>query len=287
MPRVRFQWDNIDTNLRTALAVTLQFPSGDVAHFVTRFGKRPKQEFIQATWPVLLDSWLVDDRNATHRIAEALRIRHVGNTTISDDFVYLRRCRNSAGLRDVVLIEFIALGERNDLGTQLSASPALTTPDAHTTIVQPVMSQDDNPVDALRQFVLTTLGRHFDNHALSMYEDGDIIMPAGSAVMCVSVASEPVRVRVYALLIQKIVASAELYETLNHINAMLQIGRMFEKDGLVILESSIFPYMLNEQSLLNVVSQVKMLANQYDDRLHATFGGELIGTTLTDDAIDV
>ena len=103
-----------------------------------------------------------------------------------------------------------------------------------------------------------------------------------------SLPSLPERAKHLSLLcIKNIVRSAELYETLNHINATLQIGRMFEKDGLIILESSIFPYALNEQSLLNVVMQVQFLADQYDDRLHASFGGELFGPSLTDDVIDV
>lgn len=291
MPRFRFQWDNIDANLREILAKIFHLPGVDAAHFVTRFGKRPNQEFIQAAWPLLLDHWLVLDKNAAHRIAEALQMRGVGDATISDDLIYLRSCRNSAGLRDVVLIEFIALGERNETGVRLPESPAPVQDETAPVVITPVISKNDNPVDVLRQFVLQTLASHFEKNAakntITIDEDGDIIMPAGSAVMCVTVAPEPLIVRVYAVLIKNIVRSAELYETLNHINATLQIGRMFEKDGLIILESSIFPYALNEQSLLNVVMQVQFLADQYDDRLHASFGGELFGPSLTDDVIDV
>ena len=291
MPRFRFQWDNIDANLREILAKIFHLPGVDAAHFVTRFGKRPNQEFIQAAWPLLLDHWLVLDKNAAHRIAEALQMRQVGDTSISDDMIYLRSCRNSAGLRDVVLIEFIALGERNESGVRLPESPAPVQDETAPVVITPVISKNDNPVDVLRQFVLQTLASHFEKNAakntITIDEDGDIIMPAGSAVMCVTVAPEPLIVRVYAVLIKNIVRSAELYETLNHINATLQIGRMFEKDGLIILESSIFPYALNEQSLLNVVMQVQFLADQYDDRLHASFGGELFGPSLTDDVIDV
>jgi hypothetical protein len=254
---------------------------------VTSFGKRPNHAFIQAAWPLLLDHWLMLDKNATQRIAEALRMRHVGDTTIRDDMVYLRSCRNSAGLRDVVLIEFIALGERTTSGVRLPESSVPNQDDTTTATTTPVFRQNDNPVDVLRQFVLHTLASHFEKHTISIDEDGDIIMPAGSAVMCVTVAPEPLIVRVYAILIKKIVQSAELYETLNHINAALEIGRMFEKDGLIILESSIFPYALTAQSLLKVVMQVQFQADHYDNRLHATFGGELIGTSLSDDMIDV
>ena len=287
MPRFRFQWENIDANLREILATAFQLPGVETAHFVTRFGKRPNQEFIQTAWPFLLDHWLILDKNAAHRIAEALQMRGVGDTTISDDLIYLRSCRNSAGLRDVVLIEFIALGERNETGVRLPESPAPTPAETTPAVTAPVISKNDNPVDVLRQFVLHTLASHFEKNVITIDEDGDIIMPAGSAVMCVTVAPEPLIVRVYAILVKKIVRSGELYETLNHINAGLQIGRMFEKDGLIILESSIFPYALNEQSLLNVVMQVQFLADQYDDRLHASFGGELFGPSLTDDVIDV
>jgi hypothetical protein len=291
MPRFRFQWDNIDANLREILAKIFQLPGVETAHFFTRFGKRPNQEFIQTAWPFLLDHWLVLDKNAAHRIAEALQMRQVGDASISDDMIYLRSCRNSAGLRDVVLIEFIALGERNESGVRLPESPAPVQDETAPVVITPVISKNDNPVDVLRQFVLQTLASHFEKNAakntISIDEDGDIIMPAGSAVMCVTVAPEPLIVRVYAVLIKNIVRSPELYETLNHINATLQIGRMFEKDGLIILESSIFPYALNEQSLLNVVMQVQFLADQYDDRLHVSFGGELFGPSLTDDVIDV
>jgi hypothetical protein len=286
MPRFRFQWDNIDANLREILAKAFQLPGVAAAQFVTRFGKRPNQEFIQTAWPLLLDHWLTLDQNAAHRIAEAMQMRGVGDTTISDDLSYLRSCRNSAGLRDVVLIEFIALGERNETGVRLPDTPA-PTPAETTPTVAPVISKNDNPVDVLRQFVLHTLASHFEKNVITIDEDGDIIMPAGSAVMCVTVAPEPLIVRVYAILVKKIVRSGELYETLNHINAGLEIGRMFEKDGLIILESSIFPYALNEQSLLNVVMHVQFLADQYDNRLHATFGGELIGKSPSADMIDV
>jgi hypothetical protein len=287
MPRFRFQWENIDANLREILATAFQLPGVETAHFVTRFGKRPNQEFIQTAWPILLDHWLVLDKNAAHRIAEALQMRGVGDTTISDDLIYLRSCRNSAGLRDVVLIEFIALGERNETGVRLPESPAPIPAETTPAVIVPVISKNDNPVDVLRQFVLHTLASHFEKNVITIDEDGDIIMPAGSAVMCVTVAPEPLIVRVYAILVKKIVRSGELYETLNHINAGLQIGRMFEKDGLIILESSIFPYALNEQSLLNVVTHVQFLADQYDNRLHATFGGELIGKSPSVDMIDV
>ncbi len=291
MPRFRFQWENIDANLREILAKAFQLPDVAAEQFVTRFGKRPNQEFIQTAWPFLLDHWLVLDKNAAHRIAEALQMRGVGDATISDDLIYLRSCRNSAGLRDVVLIEFIALGERNETGVRLPESPAPVQDETAPVVITPVISKNDNPVDVLRQFVLQTLASHFEKNAakntITIDEDGDIIMPAGSAVMCVTVAPEPLIVRIYAVLIKNIVRSPELYETLNHINATLQIGRMFEKDGLIILESSIFPYALNEQSLFNVVMQVQFLADQYDDRLHASFGGELFGPSLTDDVIDV
>ncbi|MCX6015085.1 MAG: hypothetical protein NT020_05790 [Chloroflexales bacterium] len=114
MPRFRFQWDNIDANLREILANILHLQGVDAAHFVNRFGKRPNQEFIQAAWPLLLDHWLLIDKNAAHRIAEALQMRQVGDASISDDMIYLRSCRNSAGLRDLVLIEFIALGTQRN-----------------------------------------------------------------------------------------------------------------------------------------------------------------------------
>jgi hypothetical protein len=55
--------------------------------------------------------WLPTDESARARIATSLRDRNVGSTTIEDDLQYIESCRNTIGLRRVVLPEFITLGE--------------------------------------------------------------------------------------------------------------------------------------------------------------------------------
>lgn len=75
------------------------------------YGARPREDFIEDVWPVLMKVWLSSDHDARGSIATSLRERNVGDTSVSDDLQYLGTCRNTIGLRRVVLPEFITLGE--------------------------------------------------------------------------------------------------------------------------------------------------------------------------------
>jgi hypothetical protein len=120
MPRFRFNWDNIDPSIIKQLCDYLRLPGVDPSgELRAAYGARPREGFSEDVWSVLLKVWLPTDEAARGRIATSLRERNVGNTTIEDDLQYIESCRNTIGLRRVVLPEFITLGEttRDSVGS--------------------------------------------------------------------------------------------------------------------------------------------------------------------------
>ena len=112
MPRFRFNWDNLDSSLTTSLCVHLHLPGvNPTAELRSVYGARPREDFVEDVWPVLMQAWLPAAEEALKRISTSLRERNVGDTSVSDDLQYVRSCRNTIGLRRVVLPEFITLGE--------------------------------------------------------------------------------------------------------------------------------------------------------------------------------
>jgi hypothetical protein len=288
MPRFRFQWQHIPLNLREVLATSAQLPGADAEHFIKKFGKRPTLEFIRQEWPILLDHWLVHDVPASARIALALRQHDLGDPTVADDIAYLHTCRNTQRLREVVLLEFITFGEHathpqpdttpaqpppaNSIGANPTKAPAKGAPD---------------PIDVLRHNMLVLLQKNFQGVPVTVLEDGDITMTVGSSMLFLTVVSDPLLVRIYAILLKNIAPTPELYETLNHINHQLQIGRIFAIENVVVLESAVLPFALTEPMLLHTIAYIATVADEYDDRLQRSFGGEIWGTTDAGDMIDV
>lgn len=111
MPRFRFNWSNVPPVLLEHLAKgqDLDGPPSDGLRAL--YGARPREDFISDNWQHLLDHWLAHDPESAAEIAASLRDRQVGDTAIMDDLAYLRTCRNTSGLRRIVLPVFIAMGE--------------------------------------------------------------------------------------------------------------------------------------------------------------------------------
>lgn len=288
MPRFRFQWQHIPHTLREILALSAELPGTDADHFVKKFGKRPTIEFIRQQWPILLDHWLVHDVSASARIALALRQHELGDPAVADDIAYLHTCRNTQRLREVVLLEFITYGERTaNLPEHSPATPPPPQVIDTSAPTTPTSSTSQDPIEVLRQNLITLLQKNFPKHPLTIQEDGDLSMNVGSSMLFLSIVPDPLLVRVFAVLLKNVPPSPDLYETLNHINHQLQIGRIFAINNVVILESAVLPYALNERVLLQTVNYIALVADDYDDRLQRTFGGELCGVAQAGDMIDV
>lgn len=285
MPRFRFQWHHIPLHLREILAASAHLPGVESEHFVKKFGKRPNLEFIKQQWPLLLDHWLPYDVAASARIALSLRQHDLGDPAIADDIAYLRSCRNTQRLREVVLLEFITFGENDTHATTTAPHPSSPSQVADGTESDAGDAVDS--IDILRGKILHLLQKSFREMSILVQDDGDIAMTSGSSMVFLSVVPDPFLVRIYAVLLKHISPTPQLYETLNHINHQLQIGRIFAIDNVVVLESAVFPIALTEPVLLHTIAYIAGVADEYDDRLQRSFGGEIWGTTHAGDMIDV
>ena len=115
MPRYRFSWSNLPNELLEEFRELLEIEEGEqVTEFLgAAYGARPQEEFIEDTFDLLREVWLVSDVASREEIATTLRERELGDVSIVDDLEYLRSCRNTSNLRRVVLPVFITLGAKN------------------------------------------------------------------------------------------------------------------------------------------------------------------------------
>lgn len=290
MPRFRFQWANIPTPIRTELAVHLPVASAAPEAFAAVYGVRPKTEFIQQAWPHLIDCWLFHDDGASQRIAEALRARRIGDPSIEHDMQYLRSCRNAGGLREVVLSAFIAYGEQAPDRLPEVPSHPQTVPAESPKRPPAASGPDADPLVQLMTLVRDVLAASEAGSTLAVSNDGDIRITYGSSYVFVRLhvtEEKNVSLRVYSVVLSTIPATAELYETLNHINVSLPSGRIFAINDLVVLESTIVLEVFTPEYLIHTVAAVGFLSDVLDDRLKAAFGGTLQITLPAADAIDV
>lgn len=117
MGRYRFAWDNLPSKLLESLQSELKLDGDPVGALRKAYGARPKLDFVHDSWPTLRDSWLAQDAEARAAVVDALRRERLGNRDIptrskAGQLEYLRSCRNSGTLRDVVLPWLIKAGER-------------------------------------------------------------------------------------------------------------------------------------------------------------------------------
>ena len=127
MTRYRFAWNNLPPKLLESLQSELKLGSDAAVALRKAYGARPRLDFVHDTWPILREAWLAHDVEARSGVIEALHHRRLGNRDIATrskagQLEYLRSCRNSATLRDVVLPWLIRAGE------QTAESAAATRP---------------------------------------------------------------------------------------------------------------------------------------------------------------
>ena len=114
MPRYRFSWLNLPAELLEEFRELLEIDESEqVAEFLAEtYGARPQEDFIEDTFELLREVWLVNDAESRVEIASTLRERELGDVSIVDDLEYLRSCRNTSNLRRIVLPVFITIGEQ-------------------------------------------------------------------------------------------------------------------------------------------------------------------------------
>ena len=117
MPRYKFQWDQVSALVLTTFAVEYGLPLRAVpTELRSRYGARPKEEFVRQNWVPLLDSWLSRDTGARNELVTRLWRLGVGFASEfpkrkTAELEYLRSCRNARRLREEVLEILIRQGE--------------------------------------------------------------------------------------------------------------------------------------------------------------------------------
>lgn len=292
MPRFRFNWENIDAGLLRSLADGLSLTGDPATSLKARYGSRPKEDFIKDAWALLLSHWLKADSDSCGLLATSLRKKGLGQTDLADDFSFLQSCRNTQGLRQEALLLFIQSGEqsKSDISTSTNVAPRHQN--------QSVQSQGgtnasaelppDLDRDSLIKFTVSAAAELYGVTEDKIYidDDGDIVVPCGSAVIFITVI-EAKEIRIFSLLVKDPEESYELYQLLNEINSNLRIGRVFYASQCVFAEHNLRPQFLTKDGLKFAIDMIGELADHLDNKIQDRFGGVTARRERAEDEISV
>lgn len=285
MPRIQFHWQYISGDLREIIANAMGLPSEAPAAFEARFGKRPTVRFVAECWPYLYNYWVAIDIDDARAIAHTLRDARYGNLQLTDVLEYINSCVTADKFTTIILNAFLVKGEQPSDSVRLP-TPAFAREPVYTKKLQRALATQD-PFVIFHGYIADILRTHCAPSQLTMSDDGEFMIAAGSSMVHVHLQSSPLIVRVHAILVTDITPSLALYESLNSINIELPIGRMFYQNSNILIESSLLDSTFNDVSLINIVNNVAHIADFYDDRLQHTFGGTLSRIIPSKDQIDV
>lgn len=103
MPKYRFKWCNLPSELRDELREALIEGDGDSTGLLAAiYGARPKDEFVREAWPTLLECWLTRDKESRCAVVLALREARREDGMITNrraQLEYLRGLRNAKTMR--------------------------------------------------------------------------------------------------------------------------------------------------------------------------------------------
>lgn len=103
-----------------------------------------------------------------------------------------------------------------------------------------------------------------------------VAIQAGTACVLVRlVDAEPPVVRVFSPLLRKVDRSPDLLVELNDVNAHLSFLRLFWRDDTVFAATELLAASVDSASLTHACDAVSDLADYYDERLLARYGGEI------------
>lgn len=128
-----FDWSKVPTRLSAELARELaleEIAGGPASALRSTFGAVPRADFVRIAWPILRDGWLVADADARADVVAGLRAAGLGDHETAPrgaepQLAYLRSCRNTGRLRQLVLDRFLELGEdgEHDLSVPVAGEP--------------------------------------------------------------------------------------------------------------------------------------------------------------------
>lgn len=311
VPRYRFSWDNVPDDVVGALAEGLGLVGDPRAELRSWYGVRPRPDFIEASWQILLDSWLAKDAAARGKVVTQMSTHGLGDTSLLKDpadpvsqMTYLRSLRNAATLRSVVLSEFHVLGEPTQVpGTASPTAPPAAmgkpsgTPPEPRTPESKASDTPENEPDPvavglnrteLKAWVQKYLAFRF-GHEFEVDDDGDIPVWRGSSCSYIRVDTERPMIEVFSQVVLDIPKNPALFEAVNEINLRDDISKaMVVEDGTgVLIAASLMADVLSTNGLTFLLDRVTDVADYFDTRLVQRFGGHTAGPDQPADATDV
>lgn len=289
MPRFKFRWSNLPADLLRELAWGLGLPGDAAEALQTRFGPRPKEDFVKESWPLLLQFWLSGDEPARQELVGALRAKGLGKTEISDPISYLRSCNNSNSLRTEVNRLFLSLGEQAE---QVEVPATRSNRTRHTETIQRKLDVEEHPQaltrEAMLGFAKVVVAAMYEvsEDDLLVDGDGDLFIPAGSAGMFLRVREDPDEFRIFSPLVSDVEESPLLYSLINQINADLRFGCLYYANRTIILDHGLIGRTIDPLQLAIIIDVLTDTADFYDHRLQEKLGGELFFRELDEDEIE-
>jgi hypothetical protein len=290
MPRFKFQWSNLATDLLQELAWGMGL-SGDPADALKkRFGVRPGEEFAKQAWPLLLQFWLGNDQIARDELAGTLRSKGLGKTEIKDQIAYLKSCNNSSSLRAEVNRLFLVLGEQ---AQQEDRPTTRSNETQHTQAIQESFEAEDHPEELTRDSMLAfakgviAAMYKVDEEDLFVDSDGDLFIPAGSAGIFLRVMEAPDEFRIFSPLLSDVEESPMLYALINQINSDLRFGCLYYSNRSIILDHGLIGRTISPLQLAIIVDTLADTADFYDHRLQEKLGGAVFLRERDEDEIEV
>lgn len=300
MPRYRFAWGNFPPALLKKLATTLKVEGPPADGLRRKFGARPKADFVQKAWPVLLADWLPSDGPSRNLVVERLRSAGLGDTSMptrgkQSQLDYLSTCRNSPTLREAVLRVFLRAGEPTTIAAPAARrinstpesppqSPPSTDAGGGSTAPAPAGAPSDFP-----SWVEAVLKDQLGLKEVYRDEDGDIPIPRGSAVAFIrTFDKDSPFLEIFSPLVRDLEITPDVYEAVNAINAQLAMAKAtaFSESKQIILSVHVLIDTLSVKELMFALDWVSSAADHFDTLLQKRFGGT---TLLKDDdgAIEV
>jgi hypothetical protein len=138
------------------------------------------------------------------------------------------------------------------------------------------------------QLIESTLG---DHKAFRKVEDKMYVVKQGSSYVMVSVVpwgSDRALVRCVAQLVRGVRMEQELALQLLSLNAVLRFGAFaFSKEGNVVLflHSILGGKTLDQEELLATIRDVALIADDWDDKIIARFGGQTMQDLIEESAM--
>jgi hypothetical protein len=295
VPRFRFQWTNLPSELQIALLPEEQKTISDSgAALKALYGARPKEDFVRNNWETLLGCWLSNDKESAEELGLSLRSVGLGDLSAQTPIDYLKSCKNTKNLRAFVLQSFLDYGEQTPIKSENAEAirqitRTAVTPDNSQKSSSPKGSEDDDTLKELMVKALLAVSNLFSMPVENVIidDDGDIVIPYGStSVFIRPIVANPLRFSLFSPLLSNVEETTAMYELINEVNKALIVGSITFAGGYLTLEYSLLSS-ISGDDLAIVLDYMTDMADQYDNKLQEYVGGKLFLREKNNDEVEV